>query len=280
MTYAGGLWAAFAMDWSTVGGKATDDEFYISVLGMQAQVQSSCYLTGQTALAKILLSAAQCIVTNLGGDDDTGNSLVDENEAIQHPGQAISSASWSQSRGTGSSSTDARWIEWLVLDEDMGWGRGGLDVEACHARSGQAFSRGPSFGTDEEKARMLLVMRVLSIVPLNFKPAPWSAPLSRELLVFNSFVRSLTRALRMLLEVMSQNMLLRNDARRARDNLLDIVLSLSFQTEVNAGFGVLGKVYLDALTHTNNRTRVRDANAPGVREAKARAQLLNTSPPV
>ncbi|KAJ7330435.1 XPG I-region protein [Mycena albidolilacea] len=140
-----------------------------------------------------------------------------------------------------------------------------------HLWSGRAFSGGPSFGTDEEKACMLLVMRVLSIVPLNFKPVPWSAPLSRELLVFNSFVRSLTRALRTLLEVTSLNMLLRNDARRARDDLLDIALSLPFQTEVNTGFGVLGKVYLDALTHINNRTRVRDPNAPGVKEAKAMA---------
>ncbi|KAJ7780095.1 temperature dependent protein affecting M2 dsRNA replication-domain-containing protein [Mycena maculata] len=140
-----------------------------------------------------------------------------------------------------------------------------------HLWSGRAFSGGPSFGTDEEKACMLLVMRVLSIVPLNFKPVPWSAPLSRELLVFNSFVRSLTRALRTLLEVASLNMLLRNDARRARDDLLDIALSLPFQTEVNTGFGVLGKVYLDALTHINNRTRVRDPNAPGVKEAKAMA---------
>ncbi|KAJ7605593.1 XPG I-region protein [Roridomyces roridus] len=140
-----------------------------------------------------------------------------------------------------------------------------------HLWSGRAFSGGPSFGTDEEKACMLLVMRVLSIVPLNFKAQPWSAPLSRELLVFNSFVRSLTRALRTLLEVTSLNMLLRNDARRGRDDLLDIALSLPFQTEVNTGFGVLGKVYLDALTHINNRTRVRDPNAPGVKEAKAMA---------
>ncbi|KAJ7604397.1 XPG I-region protein [Roridomyces roridus] len=136
-----------------------------------------------------------------------------------------------------------------------------------HLWSGRAFSGGPSFGTDEEKACMLLVMRVLSIVPLNFKAQPWSAPLSRELLVFNSFVRSLTRALRTLLEVTSLNMLLRNDARRGRDDLLDIALSLT----VNTGFGVLGKVYLDALTHINNRTRVRDPNAPGVKEAKAMA---------
>lgn len=140
-----------------------------------------------------------------------------------------------------------------------------------HLWSGRAFSGGPSFGTDDEKSSMLLVMRVLSIVPLNFKPQPWSAPLSRELLVFNSFVRSLTRALRTLLEVTSLNMLLRNDARRARDDLLDITLSLPFQTEVNTGFGILAKVYLDALTHINNRTRVRDPNAEGVKEAKALA---------
>ena len=86
--------------------------------------------------------------------------------------------------------------------------------------------------------------------------------------MFNSFVRSLTRALRTLLEVTSLNMLLRHDARRARDDLLDINLSLPFQQEVNTGFGVLAKVYLDALTHLNGRQRVRDANAEGVKEAK------------
>ncbi|KAH7908995.1 temperature dependent protein affecting M2 dsRNA replication-domain-containing protein, partial [Hygrophoropsis aurantiaca] len=140
-----------------------------------------------------------------------------------------------------------------------------------HLWSGRAFSGGPSFGTDDEKSCMLLVMRVLSIVPLNFKSQPWSAPLSRELLVFNSFVRSLTRALRTLLEVTTLNMLLRSDARRARDDLLDITISLPFQSEVNTGFGVLAKVYLDALTHLNNQTRVRDPNAEGVKEAKAMA---------
>lgn len=89
--------------------------------------------------------------------------------------------------------------------------------------------------------------------------------------MFNSFVRSLTRSLRTLLEVTTLNMLLRNDARRPRDDLLDISLSLPFQTEVNTGFGVLAKVYLDALTHINNRERVRDPNAEGVKEAKALA---------
>jgi hypothetical protein len=103
------------------------------------------------------------------------------------------------------------------------------------------------------------------------QPQPWSAPLSRELLVFNSFVRSLTRALRTLLEVTALNMLLRSDAKRARDDYLDIALSLPFQTEVNTGFGVLAKVYLDALTHINGGQRVRDPNGEGVKDAKVLA---------
>lgn len=66
-------------------------------------------------------------------------------------------------------------------------------------------------------------------------------------------------------------MLLRHDARQSRDDLLDINLSLPFQSEVNTGFGVLAKVYLDALTHINNGQRVRDPNAEGVKDAKTMA---------
>lgn len=67
------------------------------------------------------------------------------------------------------------------------------------------------------------------------------------------------------------NLLLRGDARRHRDDLLDISLSLPFQTDVNTGFGVLAKVYLDALTHLNGGVCVRDANAEGVAESKEMA---------
>jgi len=53
--------------------------------------------------------------------------------------------------------------------------------------------------------------------------------------------------------------------------LLDISLSLPFQTDVNTGFGVLAKVYLDALTHLNGGTRVLDPTIEGVADAKAMA---------
>lgn len=67
------------------------------------------------------------------------------------------------------------------------------------------------------------------------------------------------------------NLLIREDARRHREDLLDISLSLPFQTDVNTGFGVLAKVYLDALTHLNGGICVRDANAEGVAESKETA---------
>ena len=115
---------------------------------------------------------------------------------------------------------------------------------------------------------ILDILRLLEPMHRHLQPQQWSGPLSRELLVFNAFVKSLTRALRTLLEVTSVNTLLRGDAKRHRDDLLDIALSLPFQTDVNTGFGILAKVYLDALTHINNRQRVRDPNAEGVKEAK------------
>jgi hypothetical protein len=73
------------------------------------------------------------------------------------------------------------------------------------------------------------------------------------------------------LEVTTLNLLLRGDVRRARDDLLDITLSLPFQAEVNTGFGILAKVYLDALTHINGGQRVRDPNGPGIKDAKSMA---------
>ncbi|KAG8974004.1 hypothetical protein FRC05_007920 [Tulasnella sp. 425] len=136
--------------------------------------------------------------------------------------------------------------------------------------SNRAYSGGPSFGSEEEKKSMLLVMRVLSILPLNFKPQQWSGPLSRELLVFNSFVRSLSRALRTLIESTALNMFLQHHARRQREDLLDISLSLPFQTDVNTGYGILIKVYLDGLVHLYGGAVV-DANAEGVRQAKDEA---------
>lgn len=137
----------------------------------------------------------------------------------------------------------------------------------------RAYSGGPNFqGTEEDKRSMLLVMRVLSIVPLSFfvcpfcaivpicfsltfvyftppQPGPWTGPLSRELLVFNSFLRVTSRSMRTLLESVAVNLLLRSDARRSREDYLDIALSLPFQSDTNTGMGILFKAFGDAVCH-------------------------------
>lgn len=67
------------------------------------------------------------------------------------------------------------------------------------------------------------------------------------------------------------NMLLSRHARRTRDDLLDISLSLPFQTEVNTGFGILAKVYLDAtavMYGDGQPVSITDPSAEGVIEAK------------
>ncbi|PWN93477.1 hypothetical protein FA10DRAFT_273936 [Acaromyces ingoldii] len=130
--------------------------------------------------------------------------------------------------------------------------------------SGRTKSGGPTWGDldaasdSEEKAiivdsrrHLLLIMRTLCLLPLTYRPLAWSAPLSRELLQFNAFSRALTRSLRTLVEAIASSMLLRGDAKRARDDYLDISLSLPFQSDSSTGLGIVLKCYLEALLTFN-----------------------------
>ena len=88
--------------------------------------------------------------------------------------------------------------------------------------------------------------------------------------MFNSFLRSLTRSLRTLVEVTGLNLLLRGDAARAREDLLDISMALPFPVETSTSFGILAKVYLDALTALYDGP-VTNRDDEGVFEAKEEA---------
>lgn len=55
--------------------------------------------------------------------------------------------------------------------------------------------------------------------------------------------------MRTLLEAVALNVLLRSDARRSREDFLDIALSLPFQTDTNTGMGILFKCWGDTLCH-------------------------------
>ncbi|TIA87371.1 hypothetical protein E3P99_03205 [Wallemia hederae] len=152
-----------------------------------------------------------------------------------------------------------------------------LRARVLHDRnfSNRQFSGGPSFGTDNQKRSMLLIFRTLSIIPLQFKAEHWSGPLSRELLVFNSFHKTLSRSLRTLVESITMNAFLKNNARRARDDYLDIALSLPFQNDTNTGFGIFFKIYLDALTtFAEGNITEENKDSESVKEAKQSAMEI------
>jgi hypothetical protein len=87
---------------------------------------------------------------------------------------------------------------------------------------------------------MLLFMRCISILPLlsqvrikllarsaipdlvSIQNKPWSGPLSRELLVFNSFINGLSRTLRLLIEAICAQMLMSGEAKKHRDDFPDV----------------------------------------------------------
>ena len=157
-----------------------------------------------------------------------------------------------------------------------------LRANVLHANwyGGRVLSGGPAIGeTESEKKNMLLVMRVFSLVPMVYKPSKWDAPLSRELLVFNSFVRSTTRSLRSLVEMIASSMLLRGDARRtARDDyLLEISLSLPFTADTNTGLGIVIKCFLEGLiTFHGKPVEEKEKASEEVVEAKeAVAEMLD-----
>lgn len=118
----------------------------------------------------------------------------------------------------------------------------------------RTWSGGPNLGDDSDKTNAMLVMRVLSIVPLNFKKESWTGPVSRSLLVFNSFLKTLSRSLRFLLESTSINMFLKNDAnKKNREDFLEISLSLPFKSDINTGMGILWKGWCDACSHIGSQ---------------------------
>jgi hypothetical protein len=132
--------------------------------------------------------------------------------------------------------------------------------------AGTLKSGGPSWGdvesADEAERRtaemsrrhLLLVMRAVSVAQMTYKAQTWRAPLSRELIQFNNFVRSLSKSLRTLLETLASTMLLNGKSlvKRSRDDYLDISLSLPFQSLPSTGMGIVMKCYVEALLTFNN----------------------------
>nr|CAG8450832.1 4779_t:CDS:10 [Entrophospora candida]CAG8586087.1 6687_t:CDS:10 [Entrophospora candida] len=79
------------------------------------------------------------------------------------------------------------------------------------------------------------------------KGKSWNGPLNRELLAFNSFLKTLNRSLRNLCEMLTLSMFLNGDCLKERNDYLDIALSLPFLFDVNTGLGIVAKTYLENI---------------------------------
>jgi hypothetical protein len=117
---------------------------------------------------------------------------------------------------------------------------------------GEYRSGGP-IGEDEQTMNSsMLILRCLSILPLNLRvclfslsscvvylvrrrktdkqPQQWVGPVSRELLVFNSFAKAIQKSSRQLMEVVCTHMFLTGAAKRQREDWQEILLSTSFSS--------------------------------------------------
>lgn len=115
-----------------------------------------------------------------------------------------------------------------------------------------ALSGAPS--REEDRTHTTLISRVASIVPINHKSIGYTGPLSRNLLGFNSFIRTLTRSLRNMVEMVLASLLMNGDVERDREDLTELGLKLPFIDEVSAGLGIAVKTYLDELSNESDPT--------------------------
>ena len=77
-----------------------------------------------------------------------------------------------------------------------------------------SFTGAPTHGTEEDKANTMLISRVCGLVNLDHKKIGYTGPLSRNLLAFNGFSRTLTRELRNFTEMTLVHMLMEGDVDR------------------------------------------------------------------
>ncbi|KAJ1980681.1 hypothetical protein H4R33_005417 [Dimargaris cristalligena] len=105
---------------------------------------------------------------------------------------------------------------------------------------------------DSVRRHLTLITRAVSLIPGRFNAKTpttgWkgTAPLSRDLLAFNSCARAVTKTLRNLTEMATLHLFLTNRVAKPQGNhYLTIGQGLPFDKEVNTGMGMLALTYLE-----------------------------------
>ncbi|KAI9301224.1 temperature dependent protein affecting M2 dsRNA replication [Cunninghamella echinulata] len=79
---------------------------------------------------------------------------------------------------------------------------------------------------------------------MEFKHTPWSGPIHRDILVFNGFVRALTRSYRNLSEMLTLSFFLNDLVKKERNDYHDIIVSLPYLNDTNVALGIVANHYL------------------------------------
>ncbi|CAO3649485.1 unnamed protein product [Cunninghamella echinulata] len=96
----------------------------------------------------------------------------------------------------------------------------------------------------KQQQHITLFTRVLSLLPMEFKNTPWSGPIHRDILVFNGFVRALTRSYRNLSEMLTLSFFLNDLVKKERNDYHDIIISLPYLNDTNVALGIVANHYL------------------------------------
>lgn len=109
------------------------------------------------------------------------------------------------------------------------------------------YSGAPVHGSEVDKRNCMLVSRVASLARLRHQSRGYRGPLSRHLLAYHSIASTLHSSLRDSLEISLATMFLKGHVDRARDDWVDLALSLPLYEEHSCALGVVMMNYLDEL---------------------------------
>lgn len=103
----------------------------------------------------------------------------------------------------------------------------------------------PMNGSEDDKASLLLVSRCALLLKLHHEANGYTGPLSKNFLHYHSLSSSIREANRDLLEGIVTSMLLEAEAKKERDDYLEISQQLPFLMDNDVGLGIAVKTWLD-----------------------------------
>ncbi|KAB8296693.1 hypothetical protein EYC80_002114 [Monilinia laxa] len=104
---------------------------------------------------------------------------------------------------------------------------------------------GPLRGQEEDKANCILISRAACLLKIRHSPIGYTGPLSKNFLSYHSIIKAIRETDRDLIEAIVASMLLSGQVVRNVNQYQGLGRSLPFDTDIDVGFGIAVKTYLD-----------------------------------